>query len=253
MVIGIEKIDIMDVTLRDGSYAINFQFSTADVKIIGSELETLGYQYIEIGHGMGLGASSPKNGIALNSDWEYLNAAKESIKNANYGVFCIPGIASIEDIEKAAEYGMKFIRIGTNVDKIETSKEYIKKAKECGLEVMANYMKSYAMPPKEFAHQVLRSEQYGADIVYLVDSAGSMFPEDIECYYHAVREKTNLRLGFHAHDNLGLALSNSLFAAELGFELIDTSLQGLGRSAGNASTELFTICGMKKVYSTCGL
>ncbi len=241
-----KKINIMDVTLRDGSYAINFQFSTADVKKIGKELEDLGYRYIEIGHGMGLGASSPKNGIALNSDWEYLSAARESIKNANYGMFCIPGVASVEEIEKAAEYGMKFIRIGTNIDKIKTSKEYIKKAKECGMEVMANYMKSYAMKPEKFAEQVLMSEDYGADVVYLVDSAGSMFPRDIESYYNEIRKRTKIRLGFHAHDNLGLALSNSLFAADLGFEFIDTSLQGLGRSAGNAATELFTICSMKK-------
>ena len=111
---------------------------------------------------------------------------------------------------------------------------------------MANYMKSYVMPADKFAEQVMKSESYGADVVYLVDSSGSMFPEDIERYYNFIRKKTNIRLGLHAHNNLGLALSNSLYAADLGFDLIDTSLQGMGRSAGNTSTELFTICGMKK-------
>ena len=156
---------IMDVTLRDGSYAVNFQFSTADVKIIGKELDELGYSYIEIGHGMGLGASSPKNGVALNTDWEYLEAAKESVKNSKIGMFCIPGIAKKEDIKKAQELGMDFVRIGTNVDKVKESKEYIEEAKNCGLEVMANYMKSYAMSPSDFVKQVMMSEEYGADVV----------------------------------------------------------------------------------------
>lgn len=237
---------IMDVTLRDGSYAIDFQFSTIDVEVIGKKLDALGYHYIEIGHGMGLGASSLKNGLALNTDTEYLEAARYSVKTAKYGMFCIPGIASLKDIENAALHGMKFIRIGTNVDRVEESAEYVKKAKECGLEVMVNYMKSYVISPSEFAEQVLKSEAYGADAVYLVDSSGSMFSEDIERYYSAIRKKTDIRLGFHAHNNLGLALSNSLYAAELGFDLIDASLQGMGRGAGNTSTELFTICGMKK-------
>lgn len=243
---------IMDVTLRDGSYAINFQFSTADVQIIGKELDELGYDYVEIGHGMGLDANSPQNGIALNTDWEYLHAAQGAIKKAKYGMFCIPGIAKLDSIKKAAEYGMKFIRIGTNVDKVEESEEYIKVAKKCGMEVMANYMKSYAMSPEDFAKQVIKSESYGADAVYLVDSAGSMLPSDIEEYYNVIRKVSNIKLGFHGHDNLGLALSNSLFAEKLGFELIDTSLQGMGRSAGNASTELFTICSMKNgMERTC--
>jgi 4-hydroxy-2-oxovalerate aldolase len=242
------NINIMDVTLRDGSYAINFQFSNADVKIIGGALERLGYSYIEIGHGMGLGASSPQNGVSLNEDIEYLTSAKENIKKAKYGMFCIPGIASIEDIEIAAEYGCSFLRIGTNVNSIKESKEYIKKAKECGLIVMANYMKSYAMEPIDFAEQVLKSESYGADLVYIVDSAGSMFPKDIENYYSAIRKVSNIGVGFHGHDNLGLALSNSLFAAGLGIEFIDCSLQGLGRSSGNTSTELFTICAQKLGY-----
>ncbi|SHM79681.1 4-hydroxy 2-oxovalerate aldolase [Anaerosporobacter mobilis DSM 15930] len=243
-----KKINIMDVTLRDGSYAINFQFSCADVMMIGGALDKLGYNYIEIGHGMGLGASSPKNGQSLNSDEEYLKSAQRSIKNAKYGVFCIPGVASYGDIEKAASLGMKFIRIGTNVDEIKKSEPYIKIAKSYGLEVMANYMKSYALAPEKFAEQVAISQSYGADVVYIVDSAGGMLPYEIENYYNAIRKVSDIRLGFHAHNNLGLALSNSIFAASIGIEMIDCSLQGLGRSAGNASTELFTICMQKYGY-----
>ena len=243
-----QKIKIMDVTLRDGSYVNHFQFSCAEQSVITTALEKVGYEYIEIGHGMGLGASTPKNGIALQSDREYLETAQKTLKKSKYGMFCIPGIASLEDIDMAAEYGVGFLRIGTNVDEVEKSKEYIERAKKHGIQVMTNYMKSYAVSPEFFANQVLKSVSYGADIVYVVDSAGSMMPEEIEKIHECVRKVSDVGLGFHGHDNLGLAMANSIKAADLGFEFIDCSLQGMGRSSGNTSTELFTICANKRGY-----
>ena len=242
------KMKIMDVTLRDGSYANNFQFSCAEQKMITSSLERLGFEYVEIGHGMGLGASSPKNGIALHSDEEYLQTAQKSLKKVKYGMFCIPGIATLEDIDLAAEYGVSFLRIGTNVNEVQSSKKYIQRAKRHGIHVMTNYMKSYAVSPEFFSEQVKYSIDYGADTVYVVDSAGSMMPEQIETIFREIRKHSDISLGFHGHDNLGLALWNSFKAAELGFEYIDCSLQGMGRSSGNTSTELFSICAKKRGY-----
>jgi len=135
-----------------------------------------------------------------------------------------------------------------DISKIEQSEDFIKKAKDYGILVAANYMKSYALVPEKFAKKVLLSEKYGADIVYVVDSAGGMFQEDIEKYYNAIRKVSNIWLGFHGHDNLGMAIANSIFAAELGFEWVDSSLQGLGRSSGNATTEILTMALIKKGY-----
>ena len=242
------KVNIMDVTLRDGSYAINFQFSCAQQRLITEGLEKLGIQYIEIGHGQGLNASSPRNGVALHSDEEYLQTAKKTLKKAKYGMFCIPGIATLEDVDKACDLGVSFLRIGTSVTDVESSAPFVKRAKERGILVATNYMKSYAVEPEYLTEQVLKSESYGADIAYVVDSAGCMTPEQLEKTTEVIRKKTQLSLGFHGHDNLGFALNNSLKAAELGYEYIDCSLQGLGRSSGNASTELFAIAANKKGY-----
>jgi len=241
-----KNVQLMDVTLRDGSYAVNFQFSCQDVRIIGKALEESGIGLIEIGHGMGLGASSPTNGLALNSDEEYLEAAAQTFSKAKFGMFCIPGIASLEDIDMAASYGMGFIRVGTNVGEVTKSEKYIERAKKHGMQVFANYMKSYTVSPEVFVNNVGLSVKYGADAVYIVDSAGGMLQEDIEKYYRVVREKYDIGMGFHGHDNLGLAVSNSLYAVDLGIEYVDASLQGLGRSAGNASLELLIACLMKK-------
>lgn len=237
---------LMDVTLRDGSYAVNFQFSSQDVRIIGKEMEASGIPLIEIGHGMGLGASSEKNGISCNTDEEYLMAAQSTIHKSKYGMFCIPGIASLEDIDMAAFYGMGFIRIGTNVDEIELAEPYIKRAKKYNMLVFANYMKSYTISPKMFAQKTKLSEKYGADVVYIVDSAGGMFQDELKHYYEEIRENSKIKIGYHGHNNLGLAVSNSLYAIEAGMDYVDCSLQGLGRSAGNAALELVVACLQKK-------
>lgn len=242
------KINILDVTLRDGSYAIDFRFSCTQQRLITEGLENLGIRYMEIGHGQGLNASNAQNGIALHTDEEYLTTAQKSLKVAKYGVFCIPGIAEIEDIDMACEHGVGFIRIGTNVTEVDRSKRFVERAKKKGALVATNYMKSYAVEPNFFAEQVTRSESYGADIAYVVDSAGCMTPERIERITEAIRKRTSIKLGFHGHDNLGLALMNSLKAAELGYEYIDCSLQGMGRSSGNTATELFVIAAEKFGY-----
>lgn len=233
------KAQIMDVTLRDGSYAINFQFSEYETEKICSMVYEAGIEYVEVGHGVGIDGSTTQNGVALCSDVEYLEAARAGASKAKYGMFCIPTYAKLESLDKLKEYGASFVRVGSNVTEVETTKKYIKKAKDLGLEVMANYMKSYVVSPKEFAENVKKSEAYGADVVYLVDSAGSMGRKEIESYFEEIKKVSDIKVGFHGHNNLGLAVSNTLYAAELGYDFVDTSILGMGRSAGNAATELF--------------
>lgn len=124
------KIQIMDVTLRDGSYALNFQFTANDTIAIAKALENAGVMLIEVGHGVGLGASKAGYGDAAETDEAYLQAAAKTLTKAKFGMFCIPGIATLEDIDMAADYGMGFIRIGTNVTEIADSKVYIEHAKK---------------------------------------------------------------------------------------------------------------------------
>ena len=75
-----------------------------------------------------------------------------------------------------------------------------------------------------------------------------MFPEELGRYYDAVKDNTNVQIGYHGHNNLGLAVSNSIYCVEKGFDFIDCSLQGLGRSVGNASTEMVVMALTKMGY-----
>ena len=234
-----KKLRLLDTTLRDGSYVINFQFTARDTAVIAAQLEAAGFELIEIGHGVGLGASERNYGKAAETDEAYLVAAAGAVKRAMWGMFSIPGVATLEHIDIAASYGMKFLRVGTDVADVPDSQSFIERAKKHGMYVCANYMKSYVVPPEEFARNAVLSQKYGADAVYIVDSAGGMLTRDMEAYFRAVQDVSDVAIGFHGHDNLGLGVANAVRAAELGAEIIDTSLQGMGRSAGNTPTELF--------------
>ncbi|HEV2397072.1 MAG TPA: hypothetical protein VGS27_09030 [Candidatus Sulfotelmatobacter sp.] len=230
--------DVLEVTLRDGSYLIDFQFTAEDTATIATALESIGFRWIEIGHGLGLNASKAGKGVAAATDEEYLAAAAQAVKRAKWGMFFIPGIGREEDLRVAARYGMSFVRVGTNVTEAAQAEPYIALAKDLGLIVSYNAMKSYAVSPAEFGKIVGKVHGWGADIACLVDSAGSMDPDSVAAYIRAARTESASPLGYHGHDNLSLAMANTLRAIEEGAVLVDSSLQGMGRSAGNTVTEV---------------
>ena len=241
-------MQLLDCTVRDGSYAVGFKWTKEDVAKIILRVERLGFEYIEIGHGLGLNASSKEYGESLLSDEEYMHIANATLKKSKYGFFCIPGIANFDDLKKAKDSGVSFVRIGVNADSPLKAVPYIQEAKKNNLEVMTNYMKSYVVTPGQFAEAVRIAQNNGADAVYIVDSAGCMMGRTLEEYYNTIRNKTNIKLGFHGHNNLGLAVSNSLKCVELGFDFIDCTFQGLGRSCGNASSEQLIMALKKDGY-----
>lgn len=239
---------ILDTTIRDGSYAVDFKFSCQDVENIVSKSSRLGIEYIEIGHGQGLNASGAEHGYALHSDVEYMRAARKVSDTAKLGMFCIPGIARLEDLHAAKENGMNFIRIGVNVSEYVLAEPYIKRARQEGLQVFVNFMKSYAVAPQELAEVAKVAGAGGADGVYIVDSAGCMMPEQIDEYVKAIREKADVKIGFHGHNNMGLAVSNTVYCVENGLDFVDCSYQGLGRSCGNAALEQVVMVLQRKGY-----
>jgi 4-hydroxy-2-oxovalerate aldolase len=229
--------EILEVTVRDGSYLIDFQFTAQDTALFVSALEGVGFRWIEVGHGLGLNASNSGHGTAAATDEEYMEAAAQSARSTHWGMFFIPGIGRPEDLRRAASHGMHFVRIGTNASEVAKAAPFIELARELGLLVSYNAMKSYAVSPDEFGRIAAQVQTWGADLVCLVDSAGGMDPYDVRAYLGAAKDSCDIALGFHGHDNLTLALANTLQAIDLGAVLVDSSLQGAGRSAGNTVTE----------------
>lgn len=241
---------ILDTTIRDGSYAIDFKFSCKDVQDLVSRSERIGLKYIEIGHGLGLNASSEKYGYSLQTDVEYMKTARSVAKNAKLGFFCIPEIARQEDIETAKEHGMDFIRVGVNINEYDKAFPYVEHARTIGLEVFVNFMKTYTSTYEEFGIAAERVHEYGAECVYIVDSAGCMNKEEIGGYIDAVRSCSDVKLGFHGHNNLGLAIENTYYCVTKDIDFIDCTYQGLGRSLGNASLEQMVMVLEKQGYAT---
>jgi 4-hydroxy-2-oxovalerate aldolase len=244
------QVTLLDCTLRDGSYAIDYQFTAEDTAVLASGLEQAGIRTIEIGHGQGLNASNTDHGVAAATDLEYLEAARKVLKKAKLGMFFIPGIGREEDLKMAAHHGMDFVRIGTNVTEVKEAARYIDIAKSLGLQVSANLMKTYVLPPADFLKQAKLAEKYGADILVVVDSSGGMLPQDVVNYVSILKNNTDLAIGYHGHNNLGLAISNTLEAIKSGATIVDATLRGMGRSAGNAQIEILVLLLEKLGYCT---
>ncbi len=232
------RVEILECTLRDGSYAVDFKFTENDTAVLAGVLGHLGFRWIEVGHGVGLGAAKAGKGTMPTTDERLIKAAKRAAPNAKIGCFFIPGIGTADQIKSACDAGLDFIRIGYNAPEIDDAYPYLTQAKELGLHVCLNFMKTYGISPQVFGEKARGGETAGADVVYCVDSAGSMFPEDVRNYLAAARERCHCELGFHGHSNLQFAVANSVEAFRCGANFIDTTLYGLGRSAGNTPTEV---------------
>lgn len=243
-------IEILECTLRDASYPISYQFTAEDTALIAAGLHQSGFTRIEIGHGLGLRASGIKYGFAAATDEQYISAASSVLPPGIFGVFAIPGIAELEDIDLVAKFGGGFVRIGTDVNKTELAEAFIKRGKDHGLEVSSNLMKTYIASPSEVVERSLQLQQWGADIVAVVDSAGGMLPDSIREYTSLLVAAGVKKVGFHGHNNLQLAVANTLIAIQAGATVVDSTLRGLGRSSGNAQTEALVMCLHRMGYET---
>jgi len=231
------KLDILETTLRDGNYVVDFQFTARDTGWLAGELEACGMNYIEIGHGLGIGASEVYT-AAAGSDAEYIVAAKAAVSRAKIGMFAIPGVAKLDDISAAADLGLDFLRVGADLDRIDSMMPFVQRARKHGMFVCTNFMKSYTLPADEFAQNCRKAEDFGTQMNYVVDSAGGMLPHEVRRYFEAVAEATSVPFGFHGHDNIRLAIANALVAIDCGAEFIDSTLFGVGRGSGNTATEI---------------
>jgi 4-hydroxy 2-oxovalerate aldolase len=242
-------MDILECTIRDGGYAIEFQWSADEILQIVGRLAAAGFSRIEIGHGLGLGASRTLTPSRC-SDEEMTTVASQAKGQARIGAFFIPGIGNADDLRQFRDLGGDFVRVGTDVSKSESSWEYVALAADLGFEVCYNFMKSYTAPPFELLRRAAPIVDRGATTIAVVDSAGGMLPDQVAEYVRVLCTGLDARVGFHGHNNLLLANANSLAAVRAGAAVIDTTLLGMGRGGGNAQTETMLVVLEKAGYST---
>lgn len=232
-----KQVYITDTTLRDGSHSVSHQYTIEEVKAIAQSLDEAGVNLIEVGHGDGLNGQSINYGFAKHTDVEYIKAAASVIKNAKLTVLLVPGIGLIEDLEEVHKAGVTAVRVATHVTEADVAEQHIKAAKEMGLFVVGFLMMAHMASKEIVLQEALKMESYGADVVYVTDSAGAMLPEEVFEKVSYLKQHLNVPIGHHSHNNLGLAVANSMSAYEAGAEYLDGSLIGLGAGAGNCATE----------------
>ena len=216
---------ILDTTIRDGSYAVNFQYNREDLRSIVGDLDGAGIPYIEIGHGVTIGASAAQ-GTAAQTDEEYFHAGRDAVRNAKLGAVIVPALAPIETVDLAGDY-LDFLRMCVIATELEIVAPFVERAHSKGLEVCIQLVKSHLFEPAVLARAAKQARDMGVRIVYVVDTTGTFLPEDVRRYVETIRNVGDVTVGYHGHNNLGMAVANTLEAFEAGADFLDGTLMAL--------------------------
>ena len=233
-----QQIRVIDTTLRDGSHAVSHSYSPDQVRAVASRLDESGVFMIEVAHGDGLSGSSYNYGFSKHNELDLIAAAADSIKTAKLDVLLIPGIGTVQDLKTVRNLGVNAVRVATHVTEADISAQHIRAAKELDMFSVGFLMMVHMASPEKIAEQAKLMESYGADYINLADSAGYLLPEDVAARIKVVKEAVSIPVGFHAHNNLSLAVANSLAAIDAGATYVDATLRGLGAGSGNAQLEV---------------
>jgi len=239
------KITLHDMTLRDGMHPKRHQMTLAQMKAVATGLDEAGVPLIEVTHGDGLGGSSVNYGFPAHSDEEYLSTVIPLMKQAKVSALLLPGIGTVDHLRMAKDLGVHTIRVATHCTEADVSEQHIGLARQLGMDTVGFLMMAHMNSPEGLVEQAKLMESYGANCLYITDSAGYMLPEDVKARLSAVREalKPETELGFHGHHNLAMGIANSLMAVECGANRIDAAAAGLGAGAGNTPMEvLVAVC-----------
>ncbi|PFX03514.1 4-hydroxy-2-oxovalerate aldolase [Nocardia farcinica] len=209
------RLFIQDVTLRDGMHAVRHRITPEDVGRIVAALDAAGVDAIEVAHGDGLAGGSLNYGPGSNTDWEWIEAAADNLTHARLTTLLLPGIGTIAHLEQAYRLGVRSVRIATHCTEADVSAQHIATGRELGMDVSGFLMMSHMAEAEQLAEQAELMESYGAHCVYVTE------------------------IGIHAHENLSLAVANSVVAVEEGVTRVDASLAGHGAGAGNCPIEPF--------------
>jgi len=250
------KVIIHDMSLRDGMHAKREQMSIEQMVSIATALDDAGVPLIQVTHGAGLGGNSLQHGFAPHSNEEYISAVSAQMKQAKVSILLIPGLGTMKELQSAYDCGARSVHVATHCTEADTSPQHIAFARKLGMDTSGFLMMAHLNTPEGLAQQGKLMESYGAQTVYITDSAGYMLPGDVKARVSALRAvlKPETEIGFHGHHNMGMGIANSIAAIEASASRIDASVAGLGAGAGNTPTEVFVaVCERMGIETGCDL
>ncbi|OKP86555.1 4-hydroxy-2-oxovalerate aldolase [Paenibacillus sp. P3E] len=232
------NITISDPTLRDGSHAIGHQLTHEYIDRYSVLAEEACIPILEVGHGNGLGASSLQLGESLLSDAQMLEICRYNLKSTQLAVHVIPGFATINrDLRSAIDIGVDIVRVASHCTEADITMRHIAYARQKDKTVYGVLMMSHMASPNILVSEASKMKSYGAQGIVIMDSAGAYLPKDVTERISSLVNALDIPVGFHAHNNLGMGVANSLAALEAGATILDGSIRGFGAGAGNAQLE----------------
>lgn len=245
------RILISDPTLRDGNHAVRHQLTVEQIAAYAEAADRAGVPVVEVGHGNGIGASSVQVGESLLDDNTIIKTARQCLQRSKLGIHCMPGFATInKDLKPALDAGVDVVRIGAHCTEADITQRHIAYVRERGKDAYGALMMTHMVSKEVLIEECLKMQSYGAQGVILMDSAGAYLPKDVTEKISALAESLKVPVGFHAHNNLGLAIGNSIAAVEAGATLLDGTARGFGAGAGNAQLEVLVAVLEKMGYLT---
>jgi 4-hydroxy 2-oxovalerate aldolase len=245
------QVLISDPTLRDGNHAVAHQLNSQQISAYCKAADEAGVPIVEVGHGNGLGASSLQVGLSAIEDREMLVAARLSLKRSKLGVHIIPGFATIErDLKPALDYGVDVIRVASHCTEADITERHIRFCRAQGRTVFGVLMMSHMVDHEMLCQEAQKMQDYGAEGVILMDSAGNSLPFDVKVKISWLANNLSIPVGFHAHNNLGMGIANSVTALEAGASIVDGCARGFGAGAGNAQIEVLVAVLERMGYKT---
>jgi len=235
----IKHILISDPTLRDGSHAVAHQISAHQIAVYSAAADKAGVPIVEVGHGNGLGASSMQVGLSLEDDVTMLETARKHLSKSKLGIHVIPGFATIKrDLIPALDIGVDVVRVASHCTEADITQRHLGFVRERGKEAYGVLMMSHMASAQILVEEAQKMELYGAEGIIIMDSAGAYLPSDVVEKVSALVDALKVPVGFHAHNNLGMAIANSIAAIESGAKILDGTARGFGAGAGNAQLEV---------------
>jgi 4-hydroxy 2-oxovalerate aldolase len=230
------NVKLMDCSVRDGVYLRNMEISKSELEIVCSLVKDY-VDFVEVGHGLGLGGFRVfGNSKRLDHDSIEVASIKFESSNVKWGFFAIAGIAKNNDLSLLRDSNCHFIRVGMDYEKLDEATKFSKAIIKADLKPIWFFMKSYAWTKQQISRAINVGRSIGVDLFYIVDSAGCMTPDEVAAaVFHA--RSFDINVGFHGHDNLGMAIANCISAVNAGCHVVDGAILGVGRSGGNCLLE----------------
>lgn len=235
----VKNVTLMDCTLRDGANVVGKGFPSGITDMILDGLTSCHVPIIEFGNAGGIGAYEVAGFTQAETDQTYFHLVQKYLNRGSMlGMFLNAKRYEKKNVVLAKENGLSFLRVGADAGDADISIQAIHDIKDNGLKAFYSEMKAYLLSPDELAKEAKKLEDAGLDEITIMDSAGTMLPEQAAEYTRKLVNAVSIPVAFHCHNNLGMSAANAVAAVENGAAILDCGLMGMARSAGNLATEM---------------